>query len=58
MAGVWKIEKTRKAATLIAEPFAPLAPRDRDALAEEGECLLRFAADGQPELGVRFENTG
>ena len=57
VAGVWKIEKTRKAATLIAEPFAPLAPRDRDALAEKGERLLRFATDGQPELEVRFENT-
>lgn len=58
VAGAWKIEKTRKSAALVVEPFAPLAPRDRDALAEEGERLLRFATDGQPELGVRFENAG
>jgi len=56
VAGVWKIEKTRKAATLVVEPFAPLAPRERDALAEEGERLLRFVTDGQLELRVRFEN--
>ncbi len=58
MAGVWKIEKTKKAAALIVEPFTSLSPQDRDALAEEGERLLRFATDGQPELDVRFENTG
>ena len=55
VAGVWKIEKTKKAAALIVEPFAPLSTEDHDALAEEGECLLRFATDGQPELDVRFE---
>ncbi len=54
VAGVWKIEKTKKSAALVVEPFTPLAPRDRDTLAEEGERLLRFATDGQPELDVRF----
>jgi hypothetical protein len=58
VAGVWRVEKTRKSAALIVEPFAPLAPRDRDALAEEGERLLRFATDGQLELDVGFENAG
>ena len=58
VAGVWKIEKTRKSAALVVEPFAPLSPGDRDALAEEGASLLRFAADGRPELDVRFENAG
>ena len=56
VAGAWRIEKTRKSAALIVEPFAPLAPEDRDALAEEGERLLRFATDGQPELDVGFEH--
>jgi hypothetical protein len=51
---VWKFEKTKKVAALVVEPFAPLAPQDRDALAEEGERLLRFATDGQSELDVRF----
>ncbi len=58
VAGAWKIEKTRGAATLVVEPFAPLASRDRDTLAEEGGRLLRFATDGQPDLDVRFENAG
>ena len=58
VAGVWKIEKTRRAAALVVEPFAPLVPQDRDTLAEEGEGLLRFATDGQPGLAVRFENAG
>lgn len=58
VAGVWKIEKTKKAAALIVEPFTPLSTEDRDALAEEGERLLRFATDGQPELDVRFDNSG
>ena len=58
VAGVWRVEKTKKSAALIVEPFAPLAPRDRAALAEEGERLLRFATDGQLELDVGFENAG
>lgn len=58
VAGVWRIEKTKKTAALIVEPFAPLSTEDRDALVEEGERLLRFATDGQPELDVRFENAG
>ena len=58
VAGVWKIEKTKKAAALIVEPFTSLSPQDRDALAEEGERLLRFATDGQPELDVCFEAPG
>jgi hypothetical protein len=58
VAGVWKIEKTKKAATLIVEPFASLSRQDRDALTEEGGRLLSFATDGQAELDVRFENAG
>jgi hypothetical protein len=58
VAGAWRIEKTRKSAALVVEPFAPLASQDRDALAEEGASLLHFATDGQPELDVRFENAG
>ncbi len=54
VAGVWRIEKTKRSATLVVEPFAPLVPQDRDTLAEEGERLLRFATEGQPGLDVRF----
>ena len=58
VAGVWRIEKTKESAALIVEPFAPPSSEDLAALAEEGERLLRFATDGQPELDVRFETPG
>jgi Winged helix DNA-binding domain len=40
--GTWKIEKARRKATLVIEPFEPLLKADRDAVAEEGERLVRF----------------
>lgn len=52
--GVWKIEKDRRSATLVIEPFEPLSKEDRDALAEEGERLLRFVEDGAETFEVRF----
>ena len=45
--GTWKTERTRGKTTLLIEPFEALSRNDRDALAEEGERLLRFMA--QPE---------
>jgi hypothetical protein len=42
--GTWKVERTKKAATLAITPFEPLPQEDRDALADEGERLLRFVA--------------
>ena len=58
VAGAWKIEKTRRAAALIVEPFEPLSAENRDILAREGERLLEFATEGTPELDVRFEAPG
>ncbi len=54
--GTWKIERTRKAAKLAITPFEPLLKRDRDALTEEGERLLRFVAEPESAqaTGVRF----
>jgi hypothetical protein len=52
--GAWRIEKNKRAATLVIEPFEPLADEDRDALTEEGERLLRFVADGAETAEVRF----
>jgi hypothetical protein len=46
--GVWKITTTKKAATLVIEPFAPLVKKAKAALEEEGERLIRFA---EPEIG-------
>jgi Winged helix DNA-binding domain len=54
--GVWKVEKTRRAATLVIEPFERLSRGDRDALSEEGERLVRFLAEpqGAETFDVRF----
>ncbi|MBO9539027.1 AlkZ family DNA glycosylase [bacterium] len=43
IAGTWSIERKAKRATLALSPFEAIAPADRDALAAEGEALLRFA---------------
>jgi hypothetical protein len=59
VAGAWKVEtrkleKGKRAATLVVEPFAALAPPARMALAEEGERLVRFVEDGAAAYEVRF----
>lgn len=52
--GVWKVEKTKRHAVLIVEPFETLTKQNRDALAEEGENLIRFVADEAASFEVRF----
>ncbi len=42
--GTWKAERTRGKTTLDIRPFETLSRKDRDALAQEGERLLRFVA--------------
>jgi hypothetical protein len=54
VAGGWKIEKTKDTATLVIEPFEPLAKQDRDALAEEAERLVRFVEASAKVFDVRF----
>ena len=49
----WKTERSRGQATLVIEPFEPLAKKARDALSEEGEQLIRFRAE--PEGAEAFE---
>jgi len=52
--GTWKTKRTHHGkATLVIEPFEPLAKKDRDALATEGERLIRFVAE--PESAEAFE---
>jgi hypothetical protein len=51
--GTWKTERTRRKATLVIEPFELLPKEDRDALAAEGEQLIRFVAE--PEGAEAFE---
>jgi hypothetical protein len=50
--GTWKTEESRGKATLVVEPLEPLSKVDRDALAEEGERLVRFLA--MPEGAEAF----
>ncbi|MBF9135444.1 AlkZ family DNA glycosylase [Plantactinospora sp. S1510] len=53
-AGTWKTTVARGTATLTIEPFARLSKGDAEALAVEGESLLRFLTGGKPALDVRF----
>jgi Winged helix DNA-binding domain len=52
--GAWTIARRRGVATLVIELFAPLAERDRDGVAEEGERLLAFAAADAGARDIRF----
>jgi hypothetical protein len=53
--GTWKTGRARGKATLVITPFEPLAKKDRDALAEEGEQLIRFVGEDVEAFEVRFE---
>lgn len=44
--GCWQIKRQRGSATLNIECFEPLSAPDRVAVAEEGDRLLAFTADG------------
>lgn len=52
--GAWKVEKARKAATLVITPFAALTKQNRDALAAEGEKLMRFIEPDAKTFEVKF----
>jgi winged helix DNA-binding protein len=52
--GAWKIEKTKTAATLMIDPFDRLTKKDRGALTEEGERLIRFVEPKAKSFDVRF----
>lgn len=52
--GTWRIDRHRDTAVLHVEPFAPLPRRVRDATADEGERLLRFAVVGAGGHDIRF----
>ena len=54
--GTWRMERNRGKVTLEIAPFRTLSKEDHDALAEEGERLLRFSAEpqGAEEFGIRF----
>ena len=52
--GTWKIEKTRRMATLVIEPFESLPKKERDDLVEEGERLVNLLRRGAETFEVRF----
>jgi hypothetical protein len=54
VSGTWKKERTRGKVTLLIEPFKPLAKKDRDSLAKEGERLVRFVGKGAEVFEIRF----
>lgn len=49
VAGTWKIERAKNAATVVLEPFARWSKADRLGVQEEAMRLLAFAADGEGE---------
>lgn len=48
--GAWKVERSKKGATLVIEPFATLTKKEKAALGEEGEALLAFLEEGARTL--------
>lgn len=50
----WGLEKTKAGAVLLIEPFEPLAPDQRDAIAAEGERLARFIIGSAGAVVVQF----
>jgi Winged helix DNA-binding domain len=55
-AGMWRLSRAAGAATLTVELFRPVSSRDSEAIAEEGERLLGFAAAGTAGRDIRIVN--
>jgi len=53
VAGTWKTDRKKDAATLTVEPFVPFSARTRKELIAEGESLLRFAEPDARSFEVR-----
>jgi hypothetical protein len=53
--GTWRIARQHQAAVLHVEPFGPVPRRERDAIAFEGERLLRFAVEDAETVDVHFD---
>jgi hypothetical protein len=51
--GMWRLARSRRTAVLTVELFGPVPSPDRDAVGEEAQRLLRFAADGDSHE-IRF----
>ena len=53
VAGTWKIERKKKVAVLILEPFGKLTKQTVAALEKEGDALLRFVEEDAKAWEVR-----
>jgi hypothetical protein len=53
VAGTWRVERKKQAATLAITPFDPLPKSVAATLAEEGDALLRFLEDDALTFNVR-----
>lgn len=53
-AGLWKIESTKKRASLILSPFEKLTRAVQTALRQEADVLLRFVEPNVASRDVRF----
>jgi hypothetical protein len=53
VAGMWRLARSRGAATLTIELFAPVREREREALVAEAERVLAFGAPGAAH-DIRF----
>ncbi len=51
--GTWDVERKKKSATLRMTPFQALPKRAANALADEGEALLRFVEDDATTFDVK-----
>jgi hypothetical protein len=54
VAGTWEVQRRRGAVTLVMTPFRALPARASKALTDEGEALLRFAADDATSFAVQI----
>ncbi len=54
VAGTWKLERSKSAATVTIAPFAPFSPRTRKDVTAESEALVRFAEPDARAFEVRF----
>jgi hypothetical protein len=54
VSGVWGITEAKSGARLNISPFEPIKTRDRNALADEGERLLSFAAPDASPRSIDF----
>jgi hypothetical protein len=53
--GTWTLNRDRKSATLVIEPFEKVSRKTRSDLAEEGEHLLAFLAADASTRDLRFD---